>query len=130
MGAPIRTGRAWCVARSLFESDRLFGLPPLPDDIPVPQRPIPGQVPYYREHARIFFGRGRAIRTLYNAVTEKSGSSILLFYGPIGAGKTSILLAGLAPRLEADHQVQYVRRDPARGLMSTLSRGSRRRPGY
>jgi hypothetical protein len=104
----------------LFEGDPLFGLPKIRDDITVPQVPVRRLEWFRRDDARIFFGRGRAIRTLYDAMTGRSGSPIVLYYGATGAGKSSVLHAGLMPRLEADHDVKYVRRELARGLLGTL----------
>ncbi len=108
--------RGW----SLFEDDPLFGLPKLPEDFPKPQVPIRRLEWFQRDHARIFFGRGRAIRTLYEAVTGRSGSPIVLYYGATGAGKSSVLHAGLTPRLEAEYEVRYERRKQDRGLLATF----------
>jgi hypothetical protein len=104
----------------LFEDDPLFGLPRLPEGLPVPQIPVRRLEWFRRDDARIFFGRGRAIRALHDAVTGRSGSPIVLYYGATGAGKSSVLHAGLVPRLEADHDVEYERRKQDRGLVGTL----------
>ncbi len=99
--------------------DPLFGLPP------VPQRDLP-ESPYrhlYRfeaEHAEVFFGRGHEIRELYQRVTASDAAPVVLFYGPSGVGKSSLLDAGLIPRLTGKNEVRYVRRDPALGLGETL----------
>lgn len=99
--------------------DPLFGLPP------VAQRDLP-ESPYrhlYRfeaEHAEVFFGRGQEIRELYQRVTASDAAPVVLFYGPSGVGKSSLLDAGLIPRLTGKNDVRYVRRDPARGLGETL----------
>ncbi len=99
--------------------DPLFGLPP------VPQRDLP-ESPYrhlYRfeaEHAEVFFGRGHEIRELYQRVTASDAAPVVLFYGPSGVGKSSLLDAGLIPRLAGKNEVRYIRRDPALGLGETL----------
>ncbi len=99
--------------------DPLFGLPP------VAQRDLP-ESPYrhlYRfeaEHAEVFFGRGHEIRELYQRVTASDAAPVVLFYGPSGVGKSSLLDAGLIPRLAGKNEVRYARRDPALGLGETL----------
>ena len=100
--------------------DPLFGLPPLPA-MDLPLSPFKHLDWFGREDAHIFFGRGREIRDLYEAVTASDTTPIVLLFGVTGAGKSSLLAAGLAPRLEATHEVIYLRRDGALGLSSTLA---------
>ena len=73
--------------------------------------------------AAVFFGRGKAIRELYNLVTDPGTRPVILYYGPTGAGKSSVLAAGLLPRLEIDHEVRYLRRNSDLGLLGTLRQG-------
>ncbi|HEX8201931.1 MAG TPA: CHAT domain-containing protein, partial [Isosphaeraceae bacterium] len=112
------------VARwTLFDDDPMFGLPELPGDIGRPPEPFRRLEWFGREHARIFFGRGRAIRGLYDLVTRPAAPAearVLLYYGQTGVGKTSVLAAGLLPRLEVSHQVRYLRRSADAGLLGTL----------
>lgn len=102
--------------------DPLFGLPPPPPmDLPVsPYRHLHW---FRREHAPVFFGRGHEIRTLYQRVTASDAAPLILYYGQSGVGKSSLLAAGLLPRLERDYQVRYVRRDRAKGLAASLAGG-------
>ena len=113
------------VARwNLFEDDPLFGLPDLPDDIGWPAEPYRNLEYFQREHARIFFGRGRAIRELYDLVgppAESAESRLIFYYGQTGVGKTSVLAAGLLPRLEAEFATRYCRRSAQHGLLGTLA---------
>ncbi len=74
---------------------------------------------YKKEDAPVFFGRGQAIRDLYDRLTNPVGSPVILLSGQSGVGKSSLLEAGLSPRLEARHTVIYLRRDVA-GLTPTL----------
>ena len=105
----------------LFEDDPLFGLAEVARRHPrAPESRSDGSSGSAARMRRIFFGRGRAIRILYDAVTGRSGSPIVLYYGATGAGKSSVLHAGLMPRLEADHGVIYERRKQDRGLVGTL----------
>ena len=98
----------------------LFGLPEISEEYyrRLPEMPFLGLQYFKKEHAAIFFGRGAEIRKLYNDITGKQ--SIILFYGKSGVGKSSLLDAGLAPRLEKDYTVKYIRRIQEKGLTGTL----------
>ena len=114
-----RTSRRW----NLFEDDPLFGLPGLPADIGWPVEPYRNLEYFQRDHARIFFGRGRAIRELYNLLTlpaESAESRLIFYYGQTGVGKTSVLAAGLLPRVETLFATRYCRRSAQDGLLGTL----------
>ena len=91
-------GPSWNGAWSLPEAvgDPLFGLPtPLVDSCPNP--PTWGLQRFTRDEAAVFFGRGKAIRELYNLVTDPGTRPVILYYGPTGVGKSSVLDAGLLP---------------------------------
>ena len=103
-------------------------LPPLPEDIELPASPYRRLEYFEREDARVFFGRSREILELYNALTEPWTAPIVLFYGESGVGKSSLLAAGVQPRLEATHEIIYVRRDSTAGLTSTLARALEAEP--
>ncbi|MEZ4772409.1 MAG: AAA family ATPase [Bacteroidia bacterium] len=98
--------------------DPLFGL-----DIPgryfrkLPVTPYVGLRSFKQEEAAIFFGRGREIRELYGLLN--SMQPVILFYGKAGVGKSSLLQAGLIPRVEDDYLVTYEERQ-ASGLTDTL----------
>lgn len=98
----------------------LFGLPEISEEYyrKLPHTPFIGLQYFKKEDAAIFFGRGAQIRKLYNYITGIH--SIILFYGESGVGKSSLLDAGLLPRLENDYTVQYIRRDAKKGLTDTL----------
>ena len=98
----------------------LFGLPEIPDSYVFPETPFRFLRRYEREHARLFFGRSVYIHSLYKKVNDPKGSPIVLLYGQSGVGKSSLLDAGLLPRLEKSHQVVYIRRDQDQGLLGTL----------
>lgn len=100
--------------------DPLFGLPPLPPDIDLPESPFRSLSWFEREHAGVFFGRAFQIREICNRITAADAAPILLVYGESGVGKSSLLAAGVLPRLESSHRVEYLRRDPALGLLGTL----------
>jgi len=74
------------------------------DDAPVLSReknPYRGLEPFSREHAPRFFGRRRAIERLFSHV-EKQPLTVVL--APSGAGKTSLVQAGLRPVLSTRHE--------------------------
>lgn len=107
----------------------LFGLPE-PKKQKLPASPFLFLKPYGAEQAEIFFGRSYYIRDLYLKITEPSSPPIILLYGETGAGKSSLLDAGLVPRLaaaaDADtgallFDVRYHRRDGDLGLVGTLA---------
>ena len=78
----------------------LLGLPSI-DHYPLPPKPFLGLVTFKREQARVFFGRGEDIRQIYDSLTSVNRNPIILLYGQSGVGKSSLLTAGLLPRLEA-----------------------------
>ena len=116
----LRPGADLAGRWNLCADDPLFGLPELPADIHPPAQPFRHLQWYTRAEASVFFGRGRAIRELYDLVATSAAAPILLYYGPTGVGKSSVLEAGLRPRLEAGYQVRTVRRDQECGLLGTL----------
>ncbi|MEV8310473.1 helix-turn-helix domain-containing protein [Streptomyces flavidovirens] len=78
-----------------------------PMTTPSPQLPGPaGAVCPYRglaafgpEHAQWFFGRERATAELVGQLAERAGSGPLAVVASSGAGKSSLLRAGLVPAL-------------------------------
>lgn len=104
----------------LAARDPLFGLPALPP-LDLPDKPYRYLDWYRREDASVFFGRGREIRELYDRVTAPGCPPLVLFYGQSGVGKSSLLTAGLLPRLEGSHIARYARRDKTAGMLGTLA---------
>lgn len=117
----LRPGAERVAQWSLPEAagDPLFGLPPvMPRDLP--ESPYRHLYRFEDQHAEVFFGRGREIRELYQRVTAPDSPPVVLFYGPAGVGKSSLLDAGLIPRLEGKNEVRYERREPTLGLGDSL----------
>ena len=104
-----------------LEEERLelLELPPIPDTIKRPKHPFKGLHWFTRDDARIFFGRNDDIRQLHEALKE--GEELILLYGQSGVGKSSLLHAGLMPRLEANWHVHYYRRSQYKDLNNALS---------
>lgn len=92
--------------------DPTIGLPKLdPAKYPPPQdSPYVTIEGHQSRDALIFFGRNAEIRQLWDWVTHPTSTPVLLFYGQSGAGKSSLLRAGLQPRLDGIAKVQYARR--------------------
>lgn len=65
----------------------------LPDEI----KPYVGPVPFERKDQALFFGRGHEVEELFSLLTAHP---TVLLYSQSGAGKTSLLNAGLIPVLE------------------------------
>ena len=98
----------------------LFGLPPLPER-DLPETRSGGLGWFTAADAEVFFGRGYQVGELFKQVKEPGRPPILLLHGASGVGKSSLLDAGLVPRLEADGvEVRYRRRDQDRGLLGSL----------
>ena len=64
--------------------------------------PYPGLVSFEERDARVFYGRGELVAQLVKRIAERlTNPGILLVAGESGAGKSSLLRAGLMPRLAA-----------------------------
>jgi hypothetical protein len=97
-----------------------FGLPDLPER-DLPESPFQGMSRFAAEHAGVFFGRGYQVRELYEQINDPTGPPLVLLHGASGVGKSSLLEAGLVPRLESGgHAVRYRRREQHKGLTLTL----------
>lgn len=104
-------------------NDPLFGLPS-PAGGKLPQEPFMGLRRFTASDAPVFFGRGWAIRNLYQDVLSPLMPPILVVYGASGVGKSSLLEAGLLPRVAATHEAHQLRlerkQDPLELLRRTL----------
>ncbi len=83
---------------------------PLPPDIGLPQYPYKGLTWFEESDAKIFFGRENDILKLYQNHLQSPYRYITLLYGQSGAGKSSLLHAGLLPRLRAQGWATTYRR--------------------
>lgn len=64
--------------------------------------PYPGLAPFGPREAQVFYGRRRMTRLLIRAVTDRArGGGFLVVLGASGAGKSSLLQAGLAASMLA-----------------------------
>ena len=89
---------------------------------PAPGGPYLGLVPFEERDARLFYGRdelaGQLVRRLGGRL---DGAGILLVAGESGAGKSSLLRAGLLPRLAAGALGPGSERWPRRVIRPTAS---------
>jgi hypothetical protein len=75
--------------------------------------PYVGPRPFERDDLEIFFGRVAEIRMLTSLVLA---SRVVLLYALSGAGKTSLLNAGLVPALEEDQYFEVLPTARVRGI--------------
>lgn len=81
--------------------------------------PFKGLDYFTEEDAKLFFGRGVEIRKLYNKIKNRS---ILFLFGQSGSGKSSVLFAGLKPRMEYQGwKIKYFRRETGTNLAEKLN---------
>jgi hypothetical protein len=123
----VRDGAAAVEQESLPKLARnpLLGLPPLPPAPWLPPSPFRHLQRFTAENhdAYVFFGRGQEIADLYALVTSHNARRVILYSGATGVGKSSVLDAGVRPRLAGSHEIVYLRRDAEVGLLGTLTAG-------
>lgn len=84
--------------------------------------PYMGLLPFSHREARIFYGRKDLTSSLCQALAERlGGGGLLLVTGASGAGKSSLLSAGLLPALSRDVLASGSGRWPFRMLTPTSS---------
>ena len=87
-----------------------------------PECPYPGLVSFEERDARVFYGRGELVAQLVQRMAERLAKpGILLVAGESGAGKSSLLKAGLMPRLAASALGPGSERWPRRVIRPTSS---------
>ena len=74
----------------------------LKDDFPLPERPYPGLEPFQETDAAVFFGRDDEIarvREVLNRRHRNNAKGFIVVLGASGCGKSSLVRAGVLPRL-------------------------------
>jgi WD40 repeat protein len=96
----------------------------------LPAIPFKGLDFFTEKDVRIFFGRGIEIRRLINFLVN-SEIQILLYFGYTGVGKSSLLFAGLKPRLEnKGWKVFYFRREKNKNVFNQVLPNIQSEEGY
>jgi hypothetical protein len=94
--------------------------------------PYPGLLAFQQEDAAVFFGRSDEITQgleLLNRLQHLGDPRVVMVLGASGTGKSSLVRAGLVPRLRRDAERWIVvdpfrpRADPMRALSDVLTRG-------
>jgi len=84
--------------------------------------PYPGLVPFEERDARLFYGRDELADQLVRRLADRlDGAGILLVAGESGSGKSSLLRAGLLPRLAVGALGPGSERWPRRVIRPTAS---------
>lgn len=73
-----------------------LGTPPPSFDTALPSCPYPGMVPYREHDSKRFFGRDAEIEEI---IQRLRNHPFLAVVGPSGSGKSSLVFAGVVPRL-------------------------------
>ncbi|PHN02205.1 hypothetical protein CRP01_33260 [Flavilitoribacter nigricans DSM 23189 = NBRC 102662] len=88
------------LAAKLFSMEaRLVEIPELNRNV-LPESLFPGLLPYQADQAATFLGREVEIQVLFDKIINDLRGSVTLLYGPTGVGKTSLIQAGLVPRVQ------------------------------
>ena len=111
--------------RRLLDAVRALRIPQ-PRTADVPARwdgsPFLGLMPFEEEHSAVFYGRHRLTQELTNRLGERlSTGEILLVIGASGAGKSSLLRAGLLAAVADDRLVPGSSRWPRWALNPSAS---------
>ncbi len=85
----------------------------------LPDKPFVGIQSFDAEHAGVFFGRAQETLELLKW-TNNSSAPVLVLQGRSGVGKSSLLQAGLIPRLGNGWQVSLLRRAPGSGMPAQI----------
>jgi hypothetical protein len=118
--------RVW---REILEAMDRSGLDP-DDWFPIPPKvgPYPGLVAFDEKDAGVFFGRKQEITEYLGILDTLRGpdrSQVMVISGASGSGKSSLLRAGLIPRLRRKHDWVVINpfevaREPVRNLLDRL----------
>jgi hypothetical protein len=82
------------------------------------EHPWPGLHPYTEDAQEFFFGRDEEVRKIFMKVRDHA---LTILYGKSGWGKSSLLRAGLVPKLKVEaHRPVVVRLDYSTGMPSLI----------
>jgi hypothetical protein len=97
-------------AQNVFINNLTFNTPAQPPPLraqprAIPPCPYPGLAYFGPQDAAVFFGRDAAIGRLEATVQRQALTALV---GASGSGKSSVVLAGLAPRMHADYPGEFL----------------------
>jgi len=98
--------------------ERLEGLLQGQPRVSSSEGPYRGLLPFEEHHERLFFGRDQEIG---RCLSSLESSNILTLMGSSGAGKSSLVKAGLLPRLRKDGDICLVNMRPGREPFKNLA---------
>lgn len=98
---------AWTVERALVWRRRAEQQRRAIQSTPAQLGGFNGALPYTRHDTERFYGRELDVGGIIGQIRQ-SGYQLGVLYGPSGVGKTSIIQAGLVPRIEGDCRPCYV----------------------
>ncbi|GHD16509.1 hypothetical protein GCM10010313_44880 [Streptomyces violarus] len=110
--SPAHRGQSFCIpTRTVLDE--------LPDlaELLAPASPFPGLRPYTEEHSAHFFGRDEDVTAVVDLLCPHGSlpEGCVTLTGPSGSGKSSLLMAGVLPRLrEQDVEVVTLRAEGRR----------------
>ncbi|MFH9004587.1 trypsin-like peptidase domain-containing protein [Streptomyces afghaniensis] len=115
--SPAHRGQSFCIpTRTVLDE--------LPDlaELLAPDSPFPGLRPYTEEHSAHFFGRDEDVTAVVDLLCPHgSPEGCVTLTGPSGSGKSSLLMAGVLPRLkEQDVEVVTLRAEGRQPDASTV----------
>ena len=87
----------------------------------LPDVPFKDLEPFTEQDASIFFGRRQSIHALLFAL-RGAESQVVLVFGPTGVGKSSVLHAGVLPRMQAESRALYVRHAANTTLLGSVQK--------
>ncbi len=93
-----------------FVPNNLEKAPPLDEST----NPYRGLKPYEAENSELFFGREQVIRDLVNHVSDATKPPLTVVLGVSGSGKSSLVKAGLIPRLLKEEKEYWQILEPIR----------------
>lgn len=85
-----------------------IAIPVVLPEYELPENPFIRFEPFTKQMAELFFGRENETKELFDKIVNDTDIRTTLVFGPIGVGKTSLVQAGLLPRLDLLFKTSYL----------------------